>query len=258
MRGRIGQLAALALLALALLAAGRVAGAAASVTIESPPDETTTNDATPTFAGSAESLGGAVTLSIHEGGSAAGSIAQELTALPFAGTWSVTATTPLADGTYTAVAEQSELLGEPFPPSLPVTFTVDTTPPSVSLNAVASPTKDPTPTLEGSAGTAAGDDEEVTVEIFSGQNVVASATVGGGGGSWSFTPSHLSDGTYTEVLNDSEIQPDTEVVTSIITPEMAAKPAGTNNNANNPLMPQRGRGGPGGPGGGGAGRGGGR
>ena len=71
----------------------------------------------------------------------------------------------------------------------------------------------------------------------------------------------ISDGTFTEVLNDTEIQADVEVVTSIITPEMASKPATQQNNAGNPLMPaQRGRGGPGGPGGGGGGggRGGGR
>ena len=67
----------------------------------------------------------------------------------------------------------------------------------------------------------------------------------------------ISDGTYTEVLNDSsELAPTTEVVTSIITPEMASRPTGQQNQANNPLMPQRGRG-PGGPGAGGA-RGGGR
>jgi HlyD family secretion protein len=71
----------------------------------------------------------------------------------------------------------------------------------------------------------------------------------------------ITDGTYMEVLNDpSELAQNTEVVISIITPEMASRPAGQQNNqANNPLMPQRGRG-PGGPGagGGGAGRGGGR
>jgi hypothetical protein len=68
----------------------------------------------------------------------------------------------------------------------------------------------------------------------------------------------ISDGTFTEVLNDTELPPESELVTSIITPAMAsAKPGTSPNNANgNPLMPaQRGRG-PGGPGGGG-GRGGG-
>jgi hypothetical protein len=67
----------------------------------------------------------------------------------------------------------------------------------------------------------------------------------------------ITDGTYTEVLNDpSELASNTEVVISVITPEMASRPTGQQGNqANNPLMPQRGRG-PGGPGGGG--RGGGR
>jgi HlyD family secretion protein len=67
----------------------------------------------------------------------------------------------------------------------------------------------------------------------------------------------ISDGTYTEVLSPDALQPGQEVVTAVVTPEMASRPANqqNNNNANNPLMPQRGRG-PGGPGGGG--RGGGR
>ena len=56
----------------------------------------------------------------------------------------------------------------------------------------------------------------------------------------------ISDGTYTEILNDSELQPNTEVVTSFITPESASRPSGSQGQANNPLMPQRGRfGGPG-------------
>jgi HlyD family secretion protein len=67
----------------------------------------------------------------------------------------------------------------------------------------------------------------------------------------------ITDGTFTEVLTPDALQPGQEVVTAVITPEMASRPANqqNNNNANNPLMPQRGRG-PGGPGGGG--RGGGR
>jgi len=65
----------------------------------------------------------------------------------------------------------------------------------------------------------------------------------------------ISDGTFTEVLTPDALQPGQEVVTSVITPEMASRPANQqNNNANNPLMPQRGRGpGQGGPGGGGRG-----
>jgi HlyD family secretion protein len=66
----------------------------------------------------------------------------------------------------------------------------------------------------------------------------------------------ISDGTFTEVLTADALQPGQEVVTAVITPEMASRPTNQQqNNANNPLMPQRGRG----PGqGGGGGRGGGR
>jgi HlyD family secretion protein len=62
----------------------------------------------------------------------------------------------------------------------------------------------------------------------------------------------ITDGTYTEILNDAtELQQNTEVVVTFITPDQASRPAGQQNNQNgNPLMPQqRGRG-PGGPGGG--------
>ena len=55
----------------------------------------------------------------------------------------------------------------------------------------------------------------------------------------------ISDGTNTEVLNDSALVDGQDVVTSLITPDMLNKSNQTNN-ANNPLMPQRGRGGPGG------------
>jgi len=62
----------------------------------------------------------------------------------------------------------------------------------------------------------------------------------------------ISDGTNTEVLSDTALVDGQDVVTNVVTPEMLKNPSGANNNANNPLMPQRGRGGPGG------GRGGGR
>jgi len=70
----------------------------------------------------------------------------------------------------------------------------------------------------------------------------------------------ISDGTFTEVLNEpGELQPNTEVVQSVITPEMASRPTNQQTGgANNPMMPQRGRGPGGAPGGGGGGRGGGR
>jgi HlyD family secretion protein len=60
----------------------------------------------------------------------------------------------------------------------------------------------------------------------------------------------ISDGTNTEVINDTELQENMEVVTNIVTPEMASKPANAGQSNGNPLMPQRGRGPGGGRGGG--------
>jgi HlyD family secretion protein len=60
----------------------------------------------------------------------------------------------------------------------------------------------------------------------------------------------ISDGTYTEIINDSEIQPGTEVVTNVVTgAEPTQRPGG--NTTGNPLLQQPGR-----PGGGGGNRGG--
>ena len=65
----------------------------------------------------------------------------------------------------------------------------------------------------------------------------------------------VSDGTYTEVLNEEELQPGMEVVLNVTTGlEPQARPG--QGGANNPLMgPQRGGPGGRGPGGGGGGRG---
>jgi hypothetical protein len=63
----------------------------------------------------------------------------------------------------------------------------------------------------------------------------------------------ISDNTNIEVLDGNELQPGTEVVTSVILPSQAAAPAGATGAGQNPLMgPQRGGpgGGRGGPGGG--------
>ncbi len=82
-----------------------------------------------------------------------------------------------------------------------MTFTIDTVSPAVTLNAIASPTKDTTPTLEGQVGTAKGDDQAVTVTVYEGASVgggvasSGSATVGGG--SWTYTTKQLTEGTYT-------------------------------------------------------------
>jgi hypothetical protein len=66
----------------------------------------------------------------------------------------------------------------------------------------------------------------------------------------------ISDGTFTEVINDEELQPNMEVVTMMTTGLEQRTTPGQGGNQNPLMGPQRG--GPGRPGGGGAGGGGGR
>jgi hypothetical protein len=86
--------------------------------------------------------------------------------------------------------------------SQPVTFTVDTTAPGVHLSALPALTGDATPTLSGSAGSAAGDSATVTVKVWSGSSAVGAPvqtlSVARSGGSWATDASpSLPDGTYT-------------------------------------------------------------
>lgn len=142
-----------------------------------------------------------VTVELYAGTAATGTPLQTLAAGPIgpAGEWSALPEAPLPDGQYTVLAEQSEG-GEPGA-SEPVTFTVDTVPPAVSIEAPAPYTNDPTPTLRGDAGTAPGDLASVLVRLYAGEGTagtpVAEAAVTPVGESWSYTAPALADGTYT-------------------------------------------------------------
>jgi hypothetical protein len=128
-------------------------------------------------------------------------------------TWSAGPAETLLPGTYTAQAEMSgemseEVLTDGEAPtigtSLPVTFTVDTTPPPVSLTspATGSSTTGSSQVIAGSAGTNPGDLPAITVQLFAGSTMGSQApleglTVQASGGSWSATFGALSPGTYT-------------------------------------------------------------
>jgi hypothetical protein len=187
---------------LIVLAVGPVALAAAAptLTIEQPLAGSITTNDLPLFSGSSEDEADAVTVKVYEGPSAEGLPIAILTTTfpPVEGKWEVATEAPLEPGVYTAVAEQ-ELEGAV---SAPVTFTiesVDTTTPTVSIEPVASPTSDATPTLTGGAGTEAGDGT-VTVTIYEGlttENEVVSGAATTEGSTWKYTPTELPDGTYT-------------------------------------------------------------
>jgi hypothetical protein len=187
--------AVLAMLALGPLASARAAGP--NILIEAPSTGTQTNQQSPLLAGSTDDTLDSISLSIYEGQNASGVQVFSETTLPVGNTWSLQAS-PLAEGTYTAVAGQVDsMTGEPGL-SPPATFTIDTTLPVVSLNAVETPTN--TPGFSGSAGTMPGDVPTVTVTVHAGTiegAVVASGEVPVTAGKWSYTPSALGDGTYT-------------------------------------------------------------
>ncbi len=203
---RVGHRATLVvgLAVLALLLGGPVASAAASISIESAPG-TYTRDSTPSFAGGTSDPLDEVTLDVYEGSSAGGTVAESQGTLPVGEGWSLTLNSSLSDGTYTAVASQPELAGlGGTSESPPVTFTVDTVGPTVSLDAIASPSNDNTPTLSGAAGTAPGDHANVEVEILQGANVIVATEVAQSGGRWSYTPPALPDGSYTARASQSD------------------------------------------------------
>jgi hypothetical protein len=81
--------------------------AAPAVTLVDPADDSSTNDATPTLAGTAGALAGdssLMTVKIWAGSIASGTPVHTLTTMRFGGSWSVTAPA-LGDGTYTARVE---------------------------------------------------------------------------------------------------------------------------------------------------------
>ncbi len=193
--GRILQATAALLVAVALGPASAAVSAQPLVTIASPLNDSISNNPTPEFSGAAQELG-TVLLVVHAGATTAGPIVREQeTDLILSGTWLLEPLEHLADGTYTAQAKQG---GEA---STPVTFTVDTAPPVVTLNPTGSPTTDPTPSFTGTAS----DITPVTVAIHSGATktgpLVSRATATGTGGGWASDTASpaLAVGQYTAV-----------------------------------------------------------
>ena len=169
------------------------------------PISSPTNDATPTLSGGAGSASGdasSITLTVYEGSSVGGPVAEALGVSRSGSSWS-RGIGALPDGTYTAQAVQEDSAGN-VGQSGAMTFTIDTQKPIVSIDPVASPTSDSTPTIMGSAGALAGDHSTVAVAIrHEGSIVRGSPSVAVSGGKWSYTPSALPDGTYAvEVLQE--------------------------------------------------------
>jgi hypothetical protein len=202
--GGLLRAAAVLLAAIAAIAVGPPGTAVAAppaVTITSPLDGYVSREQTPLFSGLAEQAAGEVTLSVYNGPTAEGTPIQEMkTAEVLSGTWSLEPAKPLKDGIYTALATQINLASETGKSS-PVTFTVDTAPPMVTLNSPAPPSDNTTPTFTGTAS----DSTPVTVQIHAGLTLngtqVSAATATGTRAGWTsgnVSPA-LSPGQYTAV-----------------------------------------------------------
>jgi large repetitive protein len=156
----------------------------------------------PTFEGTttpAET--GQLTVHVYEGSGTGGKEAAELKVTPSGGTWSVTATTALHEGRYTAQATQTSSLGNGTGASEAAEFEVITAVPTVKItHAPATRSKQSEPSFEGEAS----ETEPVTVDVYEGSGTggkkVASLSAPVNSHKWQATDSGgLADGKYTAV-----------------------------------------------------------
>lgn len=187
---------------LATVAFGFLAGPAqAAVSITAPAPGGSTADATPTIAGTADP--GSVTVELSQAGASVASFALPATASD-AGTFAVDLAMPLTDGAWTVVARQASATG--LQASTPVTFTVDTVAPAVTL---ATPAESATvttsrPVITGSAGASPGDADTVTVTL-AGPTTTTLTAARGADGSFAVQPAAaLPDGNYVATARQAD------------------------------------------------------
>lgn len=181
------------------------------VSITSPVAGALLSSATPAISGTAGTAAGdlpGITVKLYAGTTATGTPVQTRTTTASGSSWSVAAA-PLADGTYTAQAEQTDTHGN-VGRSAARTFSVDATAPAVTLTTPSGGAQlaTHTPGLAGAAGAAPGDAATVTVRIWSGAAAsgtpLQSISAARSGGAWSTTAASLPDGVYTARAEQSD------------------------------------------------------
>ncbi len=184
------------------------------VTLTAPANGGLLNTRFPVFSGTASNGGGdspTVTVNVCAGTAMTCPTPTVLNATRTGTTWSIAATTSMADGTYTARAQQSNSVGNTgF--SAATTFTIDATPPAVTLTTPANggSTNASRPQFTGAAGNAAGDSATVTLTICSGMAMTCPTptvlAVPRTGATWTASPSSpFADGTYTAQASQTDL-----------------------------------------------------
>ncbi|MCJ2131308.1 beta strand repeat-containing protein [Methylobacterium sp. E-045] len=152
-----------------------------------------TNQATQTVSGTIGAVDAGATITLYEGGSVLGT-----TVAGQDGAWS-TAVTFSGNGTHSIHAEASDAAGN-LGSSAELTYTLDTTPPSVSFTNVGGLTNTAVQTVSGEVdSTHAG----LAVSITENGAVVGTATVQSDG-SWSTSVSLTGDGVHTLLASDTD------------------------------------------------------
>ena len=141
------------------------------LTLNPPP--TLSNDTVPAFSGTTNEAG-EVKVAVYKGATVDGERVATVAGAAGVGSWATEKKAlsqelkatggKLGDGEYTAVAEQESGIGNGTGESTPVTFTIDTKPPTVTLNTFATPSSERLPAFSGSAS----EGEPVTLKIYSG------------------------------------------------------------------------------------------
>ena len=194
---------------------------APAVTMTAPVAGGYTNDTTPALSGTAETTPGdsRVTVYVYQGTGTSGTPIQTDTAsVQSDGSWSVNAAA-LADGTYTAQAKQTDEVSNTGYSDAHA-FTVDTTPPAITVSTPlnGTHTNDTSPEIAGTAGTAAADIGTVTVTVSgSGAPVEETANVSPSGQWVVNLPAALSDGNYTIQATQQDLAGNAGIGTSHIT-----------------------------------------
>jgi uncharacterized repeat protein (TIGR03803 family) len=188
--------------------AGESAVVMAPVAMTAPADSSFTNNNEPTLA--AITSGGTYSVQFEysaDGGATWSNVGDVETVAPF----SFSFTRPLPDGAYAARAIATDSAGHTFS-AAPVSFTLDTVSPAVSLTTPADGSlgKNNVPTFSGTSGAASGDYSTITINVYSGadttgplyETLSATAT---GDGSYSAPSSQLGDGTYTAQASQTDL-----------------------------------------------------
>jgi hypothetical protein len=183
---------------------------APALSIASPANNSVIHLTRPTFGGAGGSASEdepVVSLRIYEGTPSSETLSQTLVLPVAAGKWTTTPTGPrLANGLYTAVAEQSDEAGNTTTKT--TAFVVSSNSPTVTLvpsglvQRGETSLLGPTPSFSGSAGSEPEDATSVRLDIYQGQSAsgIALRTIEApvSGSSWASGPlAALPDGTYT-------------------------------------------------------------